>query len=258
WIVEALNRDQPYDEMVVAMLAADEAHPDDLGALRATGYLARNFKLLSREKWMQDVVDHTAQAFLGLTIGCPRVPDHLSDPILPKEYYGLGGISEPHQVRVDRAPGVLDPAKDGIPRAYDAQLEARTLLFVRGDDRNPSGDPLPPGVPESLGGRFEVKPVALPLTARVPDRRPDVIRARLAGTQAELAQARAALAQAERGNDAAILERARLDLAVAEAQAGACIAVEQAEELVDQGKKGSNEWTHAAQRATAAQRELAL
>ena len=32
WIVESLNRDQPYDRMVVAMLAADEASPDDFAS----------------------------------------------------------------------------------------------------------------------------------------------------------------------------------------------------------------------------------
>src|SRR5262249_28987953 len=158
-IIESLNRDLPYGRMLVAMLAADEVCPDDWDALRATGYLARNFKLLSREKWMQDVVDHTGQAFLGVTIGCARCHDHMYDPILQKDYYQLRAIFEPHQVRIDRVSGVLDPAKDGIPRAYDAQLDARTFLFVRGDDRNPTGLPLLPGVPESLGGRFQVKPV---------------------------------------------------------------------------------------------------
>ena len=95
--------------------------PDDLDALRATGYLARNFKLLSREKWMQDVVDHTGQAFLGVTIGCRRCHDHMYDPILQKDYYQIRAIFEPHQVRIDRVPGELDTAKDGIPRAFDAQ-----------------------------------------------------------------------------------------------------------------------------------------
>ena len=71
-------------------------------------------------------------------------------------------------------PGVLDTAKDGLPRAYDAQPDAKTRLFVRGDDRNPTGDPLRPGVPESMGGSFDVKPVALPLAAVQPDRRADV------------------------------------------------------------------------------------
>src|SRR5262249_8367197 len=66
WIIEALNADKGYDRMVQEMLAGDELAPDDPATLRATGYLVRNFKLLSREKWMQDTVDHTAQAFLGV------------------------------------------------------------------------------------------------------------------------------------------------------------------------------------------------
>ncbi len=105
WIVESLSRDEPYDRMVVAMLAADEESPDDLDALRATGYLARNFKLLSREKWMQDVVDHTGQAFLGVTLDCARCHDHMYDPIFQKEYYQVRAIFEPHQVRIDPVRG---------------------------------------------------------------------------------------------------------------------------------------------------------
>ena len=31
--------------------------------MRATGYLVRNYKMLSREKWLQDTVDHTLLAF---------------------------------------------------------------------------------------------------------------------------------------------------------------------------------------------------
>src|SRR5262249_36162009 len=65
WIIESLNADRGYDQMVREMLAADELYPTDTNALRATGYLVRNFKLLSRETWMQDTVNHTAQAFLG-------------------------------------------------------------------------------------------------------------------------------------------------------------------------------------------------
>ena len=248
WIVESLNGDKPYDRMVVEMLAADEDCPDDLDALRATGYLARNFKLLSREKWMQDVVDHTVQAFLGVTLGCARCHDHMYDPILQKEYYQVRAIFEPHQVRIDRVPGVLDTAKDGIPRAYDAQLDAKTLLFVRGDDRNPTGDPLSPGVPESLGGSFEVKPVvAAPRGHRsrpAQGRDPRPARREPRGGSPG---PRSRSSKLERtSKDAEAIELARHDAAVAEAQLAARIAVERAEALVDQGKKGSKEWTKAA------------
>ena len=52
--MESVNGDKPYDEMAREMLAADEMAPEDPGALRATGFLARNYKMLSREQWMED------------------------------------------------------------------------------------------------------------------------------------------------------------------------------------------------------------
>jgi hypothetical protein len=162
WIIESLNRDKPYDRMVMEMLAADELAPTDADALRATGFLVRNYKLLSREKWMQDTVDHTAMAFLGVTLGCARCHDHMYDPITQKEYYQVRAIFTPHQVRTDPLPGFPDVKINGLPRAYDANPGAATHLLIRGDDRTPDKVPLGPGVPEALGGSFEVKPVALP------------------------------------------------------------------------------------------------
>ena len=61
WIVESLNKDKSYDLMVREMLAADELAPEDSDALRATGYLVRNWKLLSREAWMEDTMNHTSR-----------------------------------------------------------------------------------------------------------------------------------------------------------------------------------------------------
>src|SRR5262249_36333086 len=46
WIIESLNSDKPYGRMVQEMLAADELAPADPNALRATGFLVRNYKLL--------------------------------------------------------------------------------------------------------------------------------------------------------------------------------------------------------------------
>jgi Protein of unknown function (DUF1553)/Protein of unknown function (DUF1549) len=259
WIIESLNQNKPYDRMVTEMLAADEACPDDRSALRATGYLARNFKLLSREKWMQDVVDHTAQAFLGITLGCARCHNHMYDPILQREYYQVRAIFEPHQVRIDRVAGVLETTTDGLPRAFDAQLAASTFLFDRGDDRAPTGSPLSPGVPEALGGRFVVTPVSLPPSARAPDRRPEVIRDQLAVGQSKVIAARQKLASIMQGpNDGRKIELARLELELAEADLAAQVSVERAEGLVEQGHQGSREWTAAAKAANAAQRKLAV
>jgi hypothetical protein len=282
WIVESLNADKGYDRMATEMLAADELAPDDPDALRATGYLVRNYKLLSREKWMQDTVEHTFMAFQGVTIGCARCHDHMYDPVLQKEYYQVRAVFEPYKVRIDRIPGQPDLTKDGLPRAYDADLDVKTFLFLRGDDRTPDKDPLPPGVPELLGGAYKPEAVNLPKSAYAPDKRPFVIRedlARVADAAANAKQAldaarqdAARLAAALTGDDlfrsaarlAAgdktldALALAELDAPAAEARNAATAATVRAEELGDAGKKDSPEWKEAATEAQRAQRQAAV
>jgi hypothetical protein len=255
WIVASLNADKPYDRMVQEMLAGDELAPDDPEVLPATGFLVRNYKLLSREKWMQDTVDHTGQAFLGLTVGCARCHDHMYDPISQKEYYRLRAVFEPHNVRTDWVPGELDTKKSGLPRAFDAKLQEPTYLFTRGDERQPVKDePLSPGVPESLGGRFEVHSIPVPRSARVPERKPFVLDALRKESDERVEQARRALAACAAPEETGPAQ-ARLD--AAEAGRDALHAVLRAEELDESGKQASPEWKEAALAATAAQRRQA-
>src|SRR5262249_47565480 len=155
-------------------LAGDEIAPGDPKTLRATGYLVRNYKMLSREKWMQDTVDHTFQAFLGVTIGCARCHDHMfDDGITQRDYYRVRAVFEPHKVRIDQTPGERDTKKDGLVHAFDLDLQAPTYLYVRGDERTPDKTKvMEPGVPAGLGGRFpKVEPVPLPLAAYAPEKR---------------------------------------------------------------------------------------
>jgi len=168
WIVESLNADRPYNEMVIDMLAADEAAPTDLDRLRATGFLARNYFKFNRNIWLDFTVEHTSKAFLGTTMNCARCHDHLYDPISAKEYYSFRAIFEPHQIRSDYVPGQMNLEKDGLARAYDADLTVKTFLFKRGEESQPdTKNPLGPGVPSVLGGgaEFQVQPVVLPSEA---------------------------------------------------------------------------------------------
>jgi len=164
WIIESINADKGYDRMILEMLAGDEIAPEDPQTLRATGYLVRNYKMLSREKWMTDSVDHTFLAFQGLTIGCARCHDHLYDPIKQSEYYQVRAVFEPHNVRIDKVPGQPDTKKDGLVRALDANLKAVTYLYERGDERTPDKSAaILPGIPKMLGVDFPaVKPVKVP------------------------------------------------------------------------------------------------
>ena len=213
WIVDSLNGDKGYDRMIVEMLAADEAAPADESALRATGFLARNWAKFSRDAWLQNTVDHTARAFLGLTFACARCHDHKYDPISQVEYYRLRAFFEPHDVRADPLPGQPDTAKDGLARVFDNKADAATFLYHRGDFQSPDKDhPLTPGLPAILGGEVAIAPVTLPPPAFYPGLRPFAQAEAIAAAEAQVAAARQAhektlLADPRSDADAALAAR---------------------------------------------------
>ncbi len=261
WIVESLNQDKGYDRMVQEMLAADELCPEDENALRATGFLVRNFKLLSREQWMEDTLNHTSKAFLGVTMHCAKCHDHMYDPVSQQDYYRMRAIFEPHNVRTDRVPGQPDTNKDGLVRAFDADPKAATYLFIRGDERNPDKSvAIEPGTPSCMGGKYDLRPIKLGLTAYKPDRRDFVVRETVGASEKSITGALAAIAKMQSDpktpeNMRAIAEKSLL---AAESRHSALLAVLQAEILEDSGKHNSDDWKRAATEATAAQRRSAL
>jgi hypothetical protein len=198
WIVESLNADTPYDEMVRLMLAADELHPDDLAKLRATGFLARNWFLFNRTPWMDETVEHVGKGLLGLTMNCSKCHAHKYDPIQQEDYYRFRAFFEPIETRVDVVAGEGNLEKDGIPRVFDGHLDRPTYLFVRGEDTKPdTSKKIEPGVPEVFSFReIEIQPVTLPENAFEPGRRPWVLDAHVATARRAMEAAEAAVAKA--------------------------------------------------------------
>ena len=199
WIVESLNDDTPYDEMVRLMLAADESHPNDLGKLRASGYLARNYWLFNRPQWMEETVEHVSKGFLGLTMNCSRCHDHKYDPLNQTDYYRLRAFFEPYHVRLDMVPGEADLTRDGIPRAFDGLMEEPTYLYIRGDERNPDKSKMiTPGVPSVLAfEELTIEPVSLPAEAWQPERRAGVLDAHVAASRKRVDAAESDLKKAQ-------------------------------------------------------------
>ena len=97
WVVNALNRDLPYDQFIIDQLAGDllpNATQDDIVA---TGFL-RNSMINEeggvdpeqfRMDAMFDRMDAVGKGVLGLTIQCAQCHDHKFDPLTQKEYYRL-------------------------------------------------------------------------------------------------------------------------------------------------------------------------
>ncbi len=104
YVVDAFNRDLPYDQFVVEQIAGDLLPAEKPGEINtrgiiATGFLALGPKALAQRDPVQkkyDVVDEqidtTSKAFLGLTVACSRCHDHKFDPILTKDYYAFASI----------------------------------------------------------------------------------------------------------------------------------------------------------------------
>jgi len=104
WVINAFNRNQPFDEFLREQIAGDliaADGPPEKYAERvvATGYLAiaRRFgHEIDKEMHLtfEDVIDTLGKSVLGLTLGCCRCHDHKYDPLSARDYYGLYGILE--------------------------------------------------------------------------------------------------------------------------------------------------------------------
>ncbi|MDE2963695.1 MAG: DUF1549 domain-containing protein, partial [Acidobacteriota bacterium] len=97
WVINALNRDMPFDRFVTEQLAGDLLPDPTRDQLVATGF-HRNTMINEeggidfeqyRVEAVVDRVSTTGEAFLGLTVGCARCHDHKFDPISQKDFYRL-------------------------------------------------------------------------------------------------------------------------------------------------------------------------
>jgi len=224
WIVDSLNADKGYDQMLREMLAADELYPTDADKLRGSGFLARQYFKFNRNTWLEEVVEHTSKAFLGLTMNCSKCHDHKYDPLSQQDFYKFRAFFEPYQVRTDMVLGQTDFEKDGLPRAFDCNLNVPTYLFVRGDEKNPRKDlPIAPGFPSILSfDQLTIKPVALPIEAYAPGLRSSIIEHHRKSAESQIKTAKVGLELAQKAMADAVIEdakkqtQARLAVALAE------------------------------------------
>jgi mono/diheme cytochrome c family protein/cytochrome c553 len=98
WIINAFNRDLPYDQFLKLQLAADRMDCTDPGDLAALGFLGLGPKYYNRnrlevmaDEW-EDRVDTVTRTMLGMTVACARCHDHKFDPITTADYYALAGV----------------------------------------------------------------------------------------------------------------------------------------------------------------------
>ena len=97
WVVNALNRDLPYNEFLIEQIAGDILPNATQDQQVATGFL-RNSMINEeggidpeqfRMEAMFDRMDAIGKSMLGLTIQCTQCHDHKFDPLSQAEYYRM-------------------------------------------------------------------------------------------------------------------------------------------------------------------------
>ena len=179
WVVNAFNRNLPFDTFTVWQLAGDLLPNPTLEQRLATGF-SRNHMINgeggripeeNRVDYVMDMMETTGTVWLGLTLNCTRCHDHKFDPLTRKDYFRFydffnqtpvtGGGGNPQT-----EPALALPTPEQTSRLAEVQaqltsfwssLEATETLLSP-----PSADNSEPkkeaGVPEKIRSLLQKKP----------------------------------------------------------------------------------------------------
>ncbi|NNE91830.1 MAG: DUF1553 domain-containing protein [Verrucomicrobiales bacterium] len=102
WVIDSLNADKPYDRFVIEQLAGDELMDRSSESVIGTGFLRLGHwddepadPPTDRYDQLDDILNTTSQAMLGLTLACARCHDHKFEPLLQRDYYAMAAVFNP-------------------------------------------------------------------------------------------------------------------------------------------------------------------
>ncbi len=142
YVIEAFNRDRPYNRFVAEQVAGDllpyNTPEERRRQLTATAFLAlgpTNYERQNKDLLEMDVIDEQldtmGRAFLGMTIGCARCHDHKFDPIPTRDYYALAGIMKSTRTLIHdnvsrwvEQPLPLRPTQEAAVEKHEAAVAA--------------------------------------------------------------------------------------------------------------------------------------
>jgi hypothetical protein len=192
WVIDAFNANMPYDRFTIEQIAGDLLPSATLDQKIATAFHRNTMTNTEggtddeefRVAAIKDRVDTTAQAWMGLTMGCAKCHTHKYDPITQKEYYSVFAIfnQTADADRPDESPTLPAPtpamtarlkeidAALAPPRArldrLNASRDAARQRWERDLTSDQGRDAVPPGilalldVPPALRSPAELKLIA--------------------------------------------------------------------------------------------------
>lgn len=103
YLIRSFNDDKPFDRLILEHLAGDIIAPDDPNTAIGSAFLVAGphdtvgnqneaARRQQRADDLDDMINASASAFLGLTVSCARCHDHKFDPIQQRDYYRMAAI----------------------------------------------------------------------------------------------------------------------------------------------------------------------
>lgn len=186
WVIDAYNRNMPYDEFLTLQIAGDLMPDADRESILATGFNRNHAQNAEggivneefRVEYAADRVNTLGKGILGLTLECARCHDHKYDPISQKEFYQLfaffNNVDEAGQItwsQTDLPPPTLllptveeeqrlNGLRDEIERleaSRDALRKGRRAAFEAWLGRLAAGEETIPKQPAGLAGWFPLE-----------------------------------------------------------------------------------------------------
>ncbi|MFL5341105.1 MAG: PSD1 and planctomycete cytochrome C domain-containing protein [Gemmataceae bacterium] len=125
WVIDALNRDVPFDRFTIEQLAGDLLPHVSAETRTATGFhrntLTNKEGGVDQEQFrVEATIDRTnttAAVWLGLTLGCAQCHDHKYDPLSQRDYYQFFAFFN----NADEYNLPLNPAEEEKRKALEAQ-----------------------------------------------------------------------------------------------------------------------------------------
>ena len=121
YVIRAFNQDRPYDRFIREQIAGDSypAYGEEgklgLGFLHGTVFSEDGV----RRDALNDIVNTTASAFLGLTLACSRCHDHKYDPIPIRDYYRMEAFFAPVKLSAMEVPFSQYELPNQNPEAWE-------------------------------------------------------------------------------------------------------------------------------------------